>query len=67
MASRRKFLATAAAGITVAGLYPFGTKANGLPANQPGNKNFLQMGFAGYTFANYNLEQSIDIMQLMIK
>ena len=63
MASRRKFLATTVAGITVAGLYPFGTKANALQAKQPGNKDFLQMGFAGYTFANYTIEQSIAIMQ----
>ena len=63
MASRRKFLATTVAGITVAGLYPFGTKANALQVRQPGNKDFLQMGFAGYTFANYTIEQSIAIMQ----
>lgn len=63
MPSRRKFLATTATGISIAALYPFGTKANLVPVNQPGNKGFLQMGFAGYTFANYNIEQSINIMQ----
>jgi len=64
MASRRSFLRTSALGVSATGLFPL----SGLAAPAQlffGNisKDALPVGIAGYTFHNYNIDQSIAMMK----
>ena len=63
MASRRNFIQQSVIGISSAAVLPLlGNRA--LAADNQNNENApLQLGMAGYTFAKYDLEKSIAIMQ----
>lgn len=61
MPSRRKFVQNAVGMLSGSALLPFAAKSN---AAYSGNfkKQYLQLGMAGYSFVNYNIEQTIAIM-----
>ena len=64
MSSRRKFLQTAAVGATASMLSPlalFAAEKRHTPAVQPPAD--LQLGVAGYTFAQFDIEGAINIMK----
>jgi inosose dehydratase len=63
MASRRSFIQQSAAALGSAAVLPLLGNQAMAAANQ-GNENApLQLGMAGYTFARYDIEKSIGIMQ----
>ncbi|HTL06950.1 MAG TPA: sugar phosphate isomerase/epimerase [Chitinophagaceae bacterium] len=61
MASRRKFIQQSMAGIGGAAVLPLLGRA-GSTNSQVKNESALQLGMAGYTFAKYDVEKSIAIM-----
>jgi len=64
MTSRREFLKSSTAGLSAYGILPAiacpGPSAGG--QQNPGSDK-LRIGMAGYTFHNYTVDQTIDIMQ----
>jgi sugar phosphate isomerase/epimerase len=60
MSSRRKFLQTTALSVTAAGLGSWVKAAD--PIVQQNNK-LLQVGMAGFTFLNFNVDQTIAMMK----
>jgi sugar phosphate isomerase/epimerase len=64
MPSRRNFLRLSALGLGTPGLFAFLRKGSGFPdAKSNPDKDFLQLGIAGYSFLNFSVDQSIAIMQ----
>lgn len=62
MSSRRKFIQTSAIALSASSLLPFSGAANTLQRKSILKKEFLQTGMAGYSFVNYNIDQTIAIM-----
>lgn len=60
MSSRRKFLQTTALSFTAAGLSPIIKAADAIPTQA---KKLLDVGMAGYTFLNFNVDQTIAMMK----
>ncbi|HEY5368886.1 MAG TPA: sugar phosphate isomerase/epimerase family protein [Hanamia sp.] len=63
MTSRRKFIRNASLGLTAATIYPLISKGENLNFDSPSKKNDLPVGIAGYTFLNFDIPQSIKMMQ----
>ncbi len=63
MSSRRKFLKTASLTLAAAGMYPMAGRASAMSNHSNAATGALQMGMAGYTFANFTVEQTISMMQ----
>jgi len=63
MASRRKFIKNATLGLTTATIYPLISKGNNFNFDSPPKRNDLPVGIAGYTFLNFDIPQSIQMMQ----
>ncbi len=63
MSSRRKFIQTAALGIAGSAAIPFSGKAALFQKAEIKNNTNLPMGVAGYTFAKFDLDQSIAMMK----
>ena len=62
MSSRRKFIQTSAIALSASSLLPFSGAANTIQHKSMLKKEFLQTGMAGYSFVNYNIDQTIAIM-----
>ena len=62
MASRRKFIRNAALGLTGTTLFPSIERTRYLFPDK-GNTNTLPVGIAGYTFLNFDIAQSIQILK----
>jgi inosose dehydratase len=60
MSSRRKFLQTTALSVTAAGFGSLAKAAVPFPAQ---DHKLLDVGMAGYTFLNFNVEQTIAMMK----
>ncbi|MEO8820074.1 MAG: sugar phosphate isomerase/epimerase family protein [Ginsengibacter sp.] len=63
MSSRRNFLRTSTLGITTAALSPLITRSERLNVHQPYETHDLPVGIADYTFLNFDIPQSIKMMQ----
>ncbi len=63
MASRRSFIQQSAAAIGSAAVFPLLGSPAMAAVNQNNENAPLQLGMAGYTFAKYDIEKSIGIMQ----
>jgi sugar phosphate isomerase/epimerase len=63
MTSRRKFLRNAALGLTATTIHPLAKKGENFNFDNPSKKNDLPVGIAGYTFLNFDISQSIQMMQ----
>jgi sugar phosphate isomerase/epimerase len=62
MSSRRNFIQTSAVALSASSLLPFSGVANTMQNNPTLKKEFLKTGMAGYSFVNYNIDQTIAIM-----
>ncbi|HMC83877.1 MAG TPA: sugar phosphate isomerase/epimerase family protein [Chitinophagaceae bacterium] len=61
MSSRRNFIQKSVLGISNVALLPlFGNAAT---TETPANENVLQVGMAGYTFAKFDVEKSVEMMK----
>ena len=63
MPSRRNFLKTSTLGLTTATLLPLINTGEKLNFHQPTESHDLPVGIAGYTFLNFDIAQSIQMMQ----
>jgi sugar phosphate isomerase/epimerase len=63
MQSRRKFIQRGATGMAVSLAMPFLSKASAFHQKEIKKNELLKTGMAGYTFLNFNLADSIKIMQ----
>lgn len=63
MTSRRSFFKNAAIGLAATTIPAAITRSNGLLAETPPAKKALTLGMAGYTFKNFNIPDSIAMMQ----
>ncbi len=63
MPSRRNFLLTSTLGLTAATLSPLISKSEKLNMDFPYENHDLPLGIAGYTFLNFDIAQSIQMMQ----
>jgi inosose dehydratase len=62
MSSRRSFIQQSVAGIGGAAILPL-LSSTAMAANNESKESSLQVGFAGYTFAKFDVEKSIAIMK----
>jgi hypothetical protein len=62
MPSRRNFIQTSAIALSASSLLPFSGAANTMRNKSMMKKEFLQTGMAGYSFVNYNIDQTIAMM-----
>jgi inosose dehydratase len=61
MSSRRNFIQKSVLGISSVAVLPlFGNAAT---IETPANENLLQVGMAGYTFAKFDVEKSVEMMK----
>jgi|SRR5665213_1936733 len=63
MSSRRKFIRNTTLGLTASAIYPLISKGEKLNFNSPPKSHDLPIGTAGYTFLNFDIAQSIKMMQ----
>ena len=63
MASRRNFLRNTTLGLTAATLAPLVNKGESLHFNEPERSKDLPVGIADWTFVNFDIPQSIQMMQ----
>ena len=63
MASRRNFLRNTTLGLTAATLAPLVNKGESLHFNEPERSKDLPLGIADWTFVNFDIPQSIQMMQ----
>ncbi|MBS1751478.1 MAG: sugar phosphate isomerase/epimerase [Bacteroidetes bacterium] len=62
MSTRRKFIQSSAIALSIPVSVPIAGFAKNSDGNNNYKKEFLKMGMAGYTFVNYSIEQTIEIM-----
>ncbi|MFT3701896.1 MAG: sugar phosphate isomerase/epimerase [Agriterribacter sp.] len=62
MPSRRNFIQSSALALSGSALLPFSVLAGNPVNGQSMKKEYLKIGMAGYTFAKYSIEQTIEIM-----
>lgn len=63
MSSRRNFLRNTTLGLTAATLTPLVNKGESLHFNEPERSKDLPVGIADWTFVNFDIPQSIQMMQ----
>src|SRR6185437_1221227 len=63
MPSRRKFIRNTTLGLTASAIYPLISKSENFNFDSPQKRNDLPVGIAGYTFLNFDIAQSIQMMQ----
>ena len=63
MASRRNFLRNTTLGLTATTLAPLVNKGESLHFNEPERSKDLPLGIADWTFVNFDIPQSIQMMQ----
>ncbi|MFT3946974.1 MAG: sugar phosphate isomerase/epimerase [Agriterribacter sp.] len=62
MPSRRKFIQNTAFALSASSLLPYISGATPVIKNTQAKKEFLETGMAGYSFVNYSIDQTIEMM-----